>query len=235
MQEICYLCGREIKKKERTLDHVPPKQFFPSDLPKKDHVQLMTLPTHKACNKGFQKDEDYFRLSIGASACDNPVLNSLWKDMARSVYKTKTRPLRLMVFKEFKKEVKTPSGLVLPGIIAKTFYTERIFRIIWKITRGVYFNQFSKILPESTEHFISYVQKSEPMFAAQLLRNLFGLTLKEQELGDYKEIFSYRFFIPPKKDFLSWIILFWSRHPFFIFHHASDCTCNRCQSRPGNV
>lgn len=83
MQEICYLCAKTIDKKNRTVDHIPAKQFFPSVLLKKGHVQLMTLPTHKTCNNDFQKDEDYFRLSIGASACDNPILNSLWKDMAR--------------------------------------------------------------------------------------------------------------------------------------------------------
>ncbi|OGC39238.1 hypothetical protein A2Y85_08755 [candidate division WOR-3 bacterium RBG_13_43_14] len=228
MQETCYLCGRIIDKKDRDVDHIPAKQFFPSDYIKKENVQLITRPTHKSCNKTFQKDEDYFKLSMGAAANDTPVLKAIWKDMARQVGKVKTRRLRLMVFSEFKKEVRTQSGLIIPGIVAKTFDKKRIFRIIWKVTRGLFYIQFSQILPASTEHFISYVQRSESMFSMDLLKYLFSLTLREKELGDHKEVFSYRYFFTEKRDFHSWIILLWSRHPFFVFHHIPNCNCDRC-------
>lgn len=233
MQNLCYLCGKIINKKNRNADHIPAKQFFPSALIKKANVQLLTRPTHKSCNSAFQKDEDYFKLSLGSVANDTRALKALWKDLVRQVGKPKTRPLRLMVFRKFKKEVRTPAGLTIPGIVAKTFDKRRIFRVIWKVIRGLFYIRFSQILPESTEHFISYVQRNEPMFAADLLKYLFSMTLKEQEHGNNKEVFSYRYYIPPKNDFYSWIILFWSKHPFFIFHHIPNCNCKRCTSKRG--
>jgi hypothetical protein len=41
-------------------DHVPPQQLYAPEIRKAHHPQLLTIPVHAACNKGFQKDEDYF-------------------------------------------------------------------------------------------------------------------------------------------------------------------------------
>jgi len=230
LEETCYLCGKKIGKKNRTLDHIPPKQFFPSALIRKGNIQLITLPAHKKCNEYYQKDEEYFRLSIGASACGNPILDGIWEDIKRMVGRPKTQSLRLKVFSEFIKEVRTQSGIILPGIVAKTYDAKRIFRVVWKIIRGFYVIEFSNILPEQTEHFVSYVQKdTPPVFSGTKLMDLFYVTLLQEERGNYKEVFWYRYFLSPRKDFYTWAILFWSRHLFFVFHHMPDCNCGRCK------
>ncbi len=62
--EICYLCGEKLTGNV-SRDHVPPKQFFSSDVRKHFSPKLLTLQAHQACNKQYQEDEDYFVHSLG--------------------------------------------------------------------------------------------------------------------------------------------------------------------------
>jgi hypothetical protein len=64
LEETCYLCGEKINKTDRTLDHIPPKQFFPSSIIKKGNIQLITLPAHKKCNEDYQNDEAKWWLNL---------------------------------------------------------------------------------------------------------------------------------------------------------------------------
>ena len=57
--KICYLCGESLSG-DLDYDHVPPKQFYSEGIRKKFGPQLLTLPTHKKCNKSYHRDEDYF-------------------------------------------------------------------------------------------------------------------------------------------------------------------------------
>src|SRR5215469_3301012 len=57
--EICYLCGSALVE-PIDWDHVPPRQLYAPAIRRTHQPQLLTIPVHAACNKGFQKDEDYF-------------------------------------------------------------------------------------------------------------------------------------------------------------------------------
>jgi len=229
VEKTCYLCGKLINKELKGRDHIPPKTIFPEHIRKKLNLsKLRWRWTHKNCNESYGYDEEYFKLSIGASAIDSPILKYVWDDLKKMARKPQTQNLRLKVYSEFISEVRTPNHIILPGVIAKTFETKRIYRVVWKIIRGLYFIEFSNILPETTPHYISYIQKDAPMFSTELLTILFHATLAQKEKGDYADIFSYWYYQTDKKDFYSWIINFWSRHPFFIFHHLPSCTCEKC-------
>ena len=83
--EICYLCGKRLDKKEDiSYDHVPPKQFYPSTIRKNTNLNLFTLPTHIACNKSYQKDEDYFVNSLGPLAKGSYSGNGFAKEITQS-------------------------------------------------------------------------------------------------------------------------------------------------------
>ena len=58
VSQQCVYCGVKLGT---TSDHVPPDQMFPDPKPS----NLITVPACSECNKGFQKDEDYFRGLIG--------------------------------------------------------------------------------------------------------------------------------------------------------------------------
>ena len=56
---ICYLCGEQLRE-PIDRDHVPPRQLYAYDIRKLHAPNLLTIPVHRACNRAFQHDEDYF-------------------------------------------------------------------------------------------------------------------------------------------------------------------------------
>ncbi|MGD0917050.1 MAG: hypothetical protein ABSB22_11390 [Thermodesulfobacteriota bacterium] len=51
-----------------------------------------------------------------------------------------------MVLKEFDKR---PSGLILPfGKVAKRFDGQRVWRVVWKIMRGLFLKEIGRFLPD---------------------------------------------------------------------------------------
>ncbi len=62
-KSICYLCGKEIDSKlnnnpmELSMDHVPPKQFYPKPVRKIENLNLNIAPSHKTCNEDYKQDE----------------------------------------------------------------------------------------------------------------------------------------------------------------------------------
>ncbi|MCF8105626.1 MAG: hypothetical protein K9K64_09095 [Desulfohalobiaceae bacterium] len=144
-ESICYLCGKVLGDKI-SRDHVPPKQFYPKDLRKQGAPNLFSLPSHIVCNQAYQCDEDYFVMAIGSLAMDTSPGNSLWKDIAHQFARPQGERLGNMVFKEFNNRL--PSGLYLPpGKVAKRFDAERVWRVVWKIVRGLFFKEYGRFLP----------------------------------------------------------------------------------------
>ena len=63
----CVYCNCLME--EETRDHVPSKCLFPKGTP-----GLVTVPSCKECNKGFAKDEEYFRqmVTFALESSDHP-------------------------------------------------------------------------------------------------------------------------------------------------------------------
>ena len=65
-EKICALCGKPILKNppdfedSGTVEHVPPKMFYPDSLRPELRKQLWTVPSHRRCNGGSKSDEEYF-------------------------------------------------------------------------------------------------------------------------------------------------------------------------------
>lgn len=58
--DLCYLCG---KMGADTSDHVVPKTCYVPPLP----ADVITLPTHRACNKSTSKDEEWVTIGWATS------------------------------------------------------------------------------------------------------------------------------------------------------------------------
>jgi hypothetical protein len=68
----CIYCG---SRGPITLDHVPPRSFYPKAAPK----NLITVPSCPKCNGDFAKDDDYVRLVLTTTegATGNPARDEL--------------------------------------------------------------------------------------------------------------------------------------------------------------
>lgn len=200
---MCYLCGLPVEGKV-SQDHVPPCQFFTKSLRRMRSPNLLTLPTHEACNRSYQADEDYFFVALGGLNEDARIHDWLIQDIGKKIRRDKAVGLRNAVLAEFSQSI---SGICLPsGLIAKHFDQKRVHRVVWKIVRGLYYHHFSRVIPENARHCVEIRQiqdKPPDLYKAHLAH--------APPHGAYPEVFVYQFVRVSERDCLSglWALFFW--------------------------
>ncbi len=219
---ICYLCGLQIHE-GMSRDHVPPKQFFAEALRKMHNLNLLRLPTHFSCNRSYQLDEEYFIHTFSPLAIRAYSGRALLKEVVSQYRNGRNVPLNQKVLKEF---IKRPSGLVLPsGKLVKRFDPKRMWRTVWKVTRGLFFHEYGRVLPEDTPRLFKIVNIGEAPPAE------FRLLINKEERGAYPGIFAYKYMtLQTIRDFHFWAMLFWDSIMVLIYFHDPACQCETCKS-----
>jgi hypothetical protein len=224
---VCYLCGDQVDRADRTQDHVPAKQFFPPSLRRRLNPRLRTLTVHTACNHRFQADEDYFVYSVGTVSHGTPAGTSLVEsrilpDVGRIGFGERVAELIL-------RDVSAQEGGVWlpPGRLFKKFDSERIGRVVWKIVRGLWFIERRSVLPERTKSRFRIYSRDDPPdpMLAPLLRS--------ERKGEYPFVFAYwslRTLGRGGRIWETWALSFWDSFLFFVIFHCSTCSCSDCQS-----
>jgi hypothetical protein len=217
MDAVCYLCGHPIEGDQFTDDHVPAKQFFAARLRASQNLsRLVTLPAHLACNKAYERDEEYFLWSLAPLAVDSVAGEAVARDHAKAFNEGKSVGLALKTLKEFERN---PSGLYLPDdLVLKRVEGSRIVRVAWKIVRGLYRIENREFLPDDVPFTIEVF---EPQVVAQSVENELWEAVKAADgKGAYPAIFDYKYRLV-EVDHLalhSWGMLFWDRLMIFIAH-----------------
>lgn len=143
---ICYLCGNPIERKptdarmKLSMDHIPPKLFFPKELRKTENLNLQLAPSHKNCNEDYRKDEEYFYHSLyPVVAKNNPWMGGLFmQDFARKAKKPQTPAMLRKILEGVSPT--TQGGIHLPsGMVQVSLDEYRLQRVAMKIARGVLF------------------------------------------------------------------------------------------------
>lgn len=187
--DICYLCGQKLDK-NITNDHVPPRQFYARSIRKIHNPNLLTLPVHKSCNESYQKDEVYFVHSIAILTKGSYSGNAIWEDISNQFERPRGRRIGQMILKEFDKR---PSDIILPNRkVLKRFNAKRVWRVVWRITRGPFFKEKGRFLPEDiykSFKIVSVGEKPPPEFA------YVGNTPSR---GQYPGVFDYKYIDFPK-------------------------------------
>ena len=166
-------------------------------------------------------NEDYFLNSIAPLAGDSFSGEYILQDIVRKSKRPESKKLILKVYYEFQPNL---SSLIMPkGRIIKRFDGKRIYKIIWKITRGLYFKENTKFLPENTPRNIEFISPG------QKPPEKYGYILNSKSKGDYPGVFDYKY-VEFKKinNFNVWALLFWDRIIIFVMFHSPDCNCKVC-------
>jgi len=104
--------------------------------------------------------------------------------------------------------------------VLKRVQGERIARIAWKLTRGLYFLETSYFLPDDTPHMHELI---EPDLARELAgKNAVWEEVKAQPpKGAYGGVFEYKYFAATDegKKLHAWGMLLWDRLMLFVSHH----------------
>jgi hypothetical protein len=131
----------------------------------------------------------------------------LWKDISREVRRPEGKKLTQKILEEFDKN---PFGIALPKeLIAKKYDGERIMRVVWKVTRGLFFKEYNKFIPENIDKRIwisGYGKGLSPLF--QYVRDT-------PSRGDYPGVFDYKYI--KIEEYNLWALLFWDTITAEIF------------------
>ena len=220
---ICYLCGKELQlKEELDDDHIPMRQLYAQQIRKNHNPNLLTIKTHCLCQKAYQSDEDYFVSTFAVFVSDTYSGSALWSDVKRKLQRQESQGLRERISGEFSEA--SPEGIYLPdGKIYKSYDTNRVNNVIWKITRGLFFKEYERFLPVDTPRKIQCVPPGEePPKEFMHVRD----TLSK---ATYPGVFDYKFMMIKEINNLHvWAFLFWDKLISFHYFHDPECQCKIC-------
>lgn len=219
----CVFCGAIG---DVTDDHVPPKGIFAKPRPS----DLITVPGCKECNHGWSLHDEYFRtaLCLSDKTTDEPNATVGREAAMRSFQRPEARGFaKMFLSRTFPKEVYSPEGIYLGKRLAFTVDFQRIQKVVSKITRGLFYKESGRILPQNYGVSVDSNDTLEQMDARSLheLQNTIInplLSTQERIIGD--GAFRYRHAFPEDGDgFVSvWALTFYGTMPFL-------CICG-----PGN-
>jgi hypothetical protein len=205
---------------------VPPKQFFAKEFRDAANLNLFWLPTHKDCNGSFQKDEDYFVASMAPESIGSFTGDRLWGDVVRRLGRP-DRPQDTKLVERIRDEYTDRVGGVYlpPGYVAKNSDWRRLYRIAWKVLRGLFTAETGRFLPDFTPRVTNFYPQGthppeslRPILAAAPLR------------GRHVGVLAYKQVAVESLDFHFWGVLFWDRLLWTIGFHDPDCTCPKCDA-----
>lgn len=109
--------------------------------------------------------------------------------------------------------------------MVKRFDGERVWRVVWKITRGLFFRDNNgRVLPENTPRLFKIIDIGEAPPPPE-----FQLLVNKEERGRYPGIFAYKSMTLEKMpNFHFWAMLFWDSVMVLIYFHDPACQCETC-------
>jgi hypothetical protein len=223
-KSICYLCGKAIDPNlkndpmELSMDHLPPKQFYPKQIRKIQNLNLDKAPSHKMCNENYKKDEEYFYHALYQIIVkNNPQMgNCCFLDIQRRTHKPQT--LNIIRRIQSTGTSLTEGGVHLPnGLACFTLDRDRLERVVRKIARGVLFS--------STERYFEEQQIIRMDFyddASEFLKSFKSAFQMTPLAGIYPDVFAHSHINFQGKGFRLLLMLFWKAFIFSVI--AKDFT-----------
>ena len=226
----CYLCGNPILPDEKwDRDHVPPKRVFALAVLQEHSPNLEWLYTHRACNRSYREDEEYFVVSF-AGHVKTATATAVMNDIHRGAAKGHLVGLIKDVLSRFGKII-GPTGER-----TSTWDSARVERALWKIFRGIYALESSTFLPEQWIHPMWLVP---PHTDPSTLEGLawFPAVRDTQPLAKYGAVFDYKWIgwkTSENVRFHAMAMLFWDGLIVATIFHDPTCPCGeyRLQHQP---
>ena len=221
----CYLCGNPILPDEEwDRDHVPPKRIFALAVLQEHSPNVEWLYAHKACNRSYREDEEYFVVSF-AGHVKTATASAVMNDIRRG--KAKGHLGRLI------KDVLSRFGKVIgpTGERVYTWDSPRVERALWKIFRGIYSKDSSTFLPEQWIHPMWLVPpQSDPSKLEGLA--WFPAVRDTHPLARYGAVFDYKWIgwkTSENLRFNAMAMLFWDGLIVATIFHDPTCECGACR------
>jgi hypothetical protein len=154
--QTCSLCGQAILANPEnvddslSMDHVPPKQFYPKEERASANPNLWLVPTHRRCNADYQKDEEYFYHAMYPLVRDGnrAMAQVVHRDLKRRTNKPQTPAIIRSLLKEFR--TVTEGGILLPrGMVQFNIDAYRVQRVAMKIAQELFYLDKDQHVPRA--------------------------------------------------------------------------------------
>jgi hypothetical protein len=209
----CTYCGTQGMV---TNDHVPPKNIFASPRPN----NLITVPACSTCHGPTSVDDEYFRacLCMKRESGDHPDV----KENLAAVFRALSRPEAI----GFKTDVLsqtisvrqfTASGLYAGTGLALSVDLERLFCVVERTVRGLYFHETGKRILQKydvqihSDDSLDQAPRSQVKEIQETIINPLA-SVPAKVIG--ANVFWYRFAITAKPPISVWALTFYSAVSF---------------------
>ena len=128
-----------------TTDHVPPKNLFPKPRPS----TLVTVPACRDCNEEASKDDEYLRwvLTVGEHVGKNPHASVAGDTSIRAIKRPEAAGFQKLLMDATHKVVLVSPEGDLAERLAYGVDWERVYRVIGRTVKGLYFGETGRALP----------------------------------------------------------------------------------------
>lgn len=233
---MCAYCGSTERPERLTRDHVPPQNLFPPPRPS----TLITVPSCERCRIATTKDDEYFRIKLCLSqqVGDNPQAAAMWAPIFRSFERSKARGLKKAFLSDLKLVRQlTTSGLYLGNRYAYDVNLLRIFRVISRTVRGLFFHERQQRL--CTQYGVN-VQSDDtlgdvaPGFLQELKSTIIEPLLQTEPQVVSHDTFFYRVHFSVEDPCVSvWALTFYNRISFLAITGSDQRgSKERCEYDP---
>jgi len=207
---ICALCGDMIKEQDETVEHVPPKLFYPKSLRPTIRKPFWTVPSHRECNDNYRMDEEYFYYFLMPLVInENSEMGKIVLDDLRERRRNpQTASMIKCLLREMKSE--TPSGIILPPSIGRFSVNQfRVQNVALKIAQCIYFKEHGKFLPKLPCKHCELVERIED------LQPVYRLILEHTKpVSIAPDVFNYRYICMDGVHYFGF--MFWAAYMFCL-------------------
>ncbi|KKU57755.1 MAG: hypothetical protein UX80_C0010G0016 [Candidatus Amesbacteria bacterium GW2011_GWA2_47_11b] len=203
---VCVYCGKEADTRE----HIPARNLFSITA----NVPFITVPSCKTCNSGFQMDEEFFRNFLVSILYEQSQSATILLDnsVARSMRRKPALGLKMfeqMSLVDYYDGFGNYHGKKTAMHIKPEDHA-RIYRVLDKYIRGLFYNHFKKPIPKdwSVEHHWLL-----PKFEEKVVHTLKGMRWERVR----EDTFVYGFNSVPETNQSVWCMIFYERPLFYTF------------------
>ncbi len=209
----CVYCG---SRDRLTFDHVPPQNLFSIPRP----GNLIKVPCCHSCNKGFSKDDEYFRLMVVLrhDIGSHPQFKNLWPTVYRSLLRRREHGFTNGLLQSMARvDVQSPGGLFLGQLPTYSVDLVRLDRTAARITKGLFYHEFGSRLPDDY-CAVSYNKSGfgGNVAGVELVNSMCAKLFVSPPKTIGANVFSYWFQRTSDNPNASvWLMLFFGAFPFF--------------------
>lgn len=213
---LCVYCGKTAKNE----DHIPSRNLYKGVA---KNFRPIKVPSCIACNNSLSKNEEFFRDLIVASRYNYSITATQLFDSVVSRSIRRNPGLALRMFKQmFPANLKTLGGIYLgkrTGIKMTKETHKRVFNVLDKYIRGLFWYQFKEIVPNDwiIKHFWVTLKLEKKILSS--LKNFKWNVLN-------RDIFYYGCDWVPNTYQSIWCLVFFGK-PFFYSFVLDPQTANR--------